>query len=683
MLYPVAMVMLSFGLFPPGGLRDINRVPPDPVLRFVTQPNAKVTPAVEKKEKTLQTKILNMYKIVTKGSMIRSTKELDLMERDTSRYQCMPDVRLVSKSLFYKKTRNQSGNVRHLPKQQHFWRGEGLQDLPEEILRDSVQRSQSNFQTNEESQYFRLPKRIQNVIHTVCAPLSRQNFVDSDYAPHFKPTDRAGSVFIGVVYFDVRIKPNPQVRAFGLAPLNSPPFYCQLACSEHPDVAFSVRSNTTDITVLEELNIPGVWQQRMYTCELPFQCTPTHVTLTTRECTKPVNIFPVKVTGNAPTTPRFSFGICTSIAFDMVDSDVSRLVEFIEVHRYFGAQIVYLYDTYNTSELFESTVRAYEETGFVKRIPWRIPEEVQMVFYFAQVLQYNDCIYRHMDEAAYLGLFDIDEAFVPSQFMFYQSVMAHLQHVTSYQNIAAFHFKRHFLCKNGTKGTEGKWKKQRSSDRLVTFNIPTRTLVGGGIARDKQVVVPRGVVLAHVHHLEEVMRDWQQSVTDAFMLYAAVHHYRGNMAICAKPLPRLKALICPYITEIHSRVVTKLIEFDLLVNPPSTSENDFVTYSHKELPTNDIALSMIIAFAKGLAIDIEKPDPSDHVTNDMFIIQNGEQNGLNLALSYQPQPPRSLTSEMFIVLGSGLILLVLIKICKRRRYIPVQYWRTHRYAKVL
>ena len=480
-------------------------------------------------------------------------------------YQCLLNV---TGDPLYLKTSNQTErNEIFFGAPFIFWRFESAKELPMYMMKVYFERFQSNSYPISEKNYAIGSMKMGLFEYIVCPPLPRPTFTRLDFLPNFKPIDREPSIFVVFVYLDARSPPVSDVRVYAVAPFKSAPYFCQVACAEYPNVAFSVPSDVTYISVMPKVDRVGIWQQHIYNCQLRFNCTPTHVTLTTGECAKPVNVFPIKTVEQNTTTPPITFGVCVSTIFDMNDDDIPRLLEFVETYRYFGAEKIFLYDTYNTSERFEAVVRHYEKAGFIERIPWRIPTQVRTLFYFGQVLQYNDCVYRHMDRVQYLGLFDLDDIFVPSGRRTYQRLFSDISDWGgTILDYAAFHFRWIPLCSSRLSRTRRR-ESQTEGKTVLTLNTASHTIAGETPLEWKQVIVPRGAVYVHIHDIKSCVTGrllkWVQQEPE----HGIVYHYRENNILCRKIFPSNTIYICPHLSTIHQRVVKKLIAFDLIEMP--------------------------------------------------------------------------------------------------------------------
>lgn len=98
----------------------------------------------------------------------------------------------------------------------------------------------------------------------------------------------------------------------------------------------------------------------------------------------------------------------------IVNHQVLRLIEFIELHKILGATHVTLYND-SMSKTVGCALKYYEDRGEVTLLPWHhldmvSQKEIRTEGLFAAL---NDCLYRSMYKYEYLALLDIDEFIIP------------------------------------------------------------------------------------------------------------------------------------------------------------------------------------------------------------------------------------------------------------------------------
>lgn len=113
-----------------------------------------------------------------------------------------------------------------------------------------------------------------------------------------------------------------------------------------------------------------------------------------------------------PAPQRRDFAICVPPLFGTVN--IARLVEFLEVSRILGAEHVTMYDFDLSSEVSAVLDHYSRERKFVSIIPWKLDRSIdEAIWYHAQLVSIQDCLYRTMASANYVAFNDIDEFIVP------------------------------------------------------------------------------------------------------------------------------------------------------------------------------------------------------------------------------------------------------------------------------
>uniref|UniRef100_A0A8C6NX16 Glycosyltransferase family 92 protein n=1 Tax=Nothobranchius furzeri TaxID=105023 RepID=A0A8C6NX16_NOTFU len=97
---------------------------------------------------------------------------------------------------------------------------------------------------------------------------------------------------------------------------------------------------------------------------------------------------------------------------------------FLEMFKILGVNRVVVYKT-NCSMETQRALNYYAQTGFVEEVPWSLSEFLSVsdywspehnpgvLHYFGQIPALNDCLYRHMYQAKYVAMHDIDELILP------------------------------------------------------------------------------------------------------------------------------------------------------------------------------------------------------------------------------------------------------------------------------
>uniref|UniRef100_A0A8C6MCI3 Glycosyltransferase family 92 protein n=1 Tax=Nothobranchius furzeri TaxID=105023 RepID=A0A8C6MCI3_NOTFU len=121
-------------------------------------------------------------------------------------------------------------------------------------------------------------------------------------------------------------------------------------------------------------------------------------------------------------------------------SGINKLVQSLEMFKILGVNRVVVYKT-NCSMETQRALNYYAQTGFVEEVPWSLSEFLSVsdywspehnpgvLHYFGQIPALNDCLYRHMYQAKYVAMHDIDELILPQSVDRYH-LLTFLQKVT-------------------------------------------------------------------------------------------------------------------------------------------------------------------------------------------------------------------------------------------------------------
>ncbi|XP_037602559.1 glycosyltransferase family 92 protein F13G3.3-like, partial [Sebastes umbrosus] len=196
-------------------------------------------------------------------------------------------------------------------------------------------------------------------------------------------------------------------------------------------------------------------------CQIPQNCTATHVSLLTQPGRE--NVFnqtwlPIrnqKTKGKEEKKFQFNFTVCVSNLFGDYNN-VLQFAQTLEMYRLLGVNRVVIYNTSCGPDL-DRLLQSYSQEGFVEMVPWPIDQHLNPsrgwlfsehggdVHYFGQLATLNECIYRSMDRSRYVLLNDIDEIIMPYQHNNLMSLMDMLQQ--QHPNTGVFLIQTHFFPK--------------------------------------------------------------------------------------------------------------------------------------------------------------------------------------------------------------------------------------------
>ena len=234
--------------------------------------------------------------------------------------------------------------------------------------------------------------------------------------PFFQDVGDTG-VYVISAFLDVRIEVEHFVIVMALVPYKDFPLFCRFYDDNRNVFSASVPVRFKSVISWTPAWKACVWQEYLLRCPVPPQITgKVHaVSIIATPCGRPTNYMLVTTSGlRVPKPPEVAtYGVCLPVLHAYNDEHIGLLVQFMEVSRKIGINVVYAYDLIGVSHNFERFLAYYVKIGFLKLVPWPIPEDVVSVFQFAGELVVNDCAYRHMDDIDYLFVTHLEELLVP------------------------------------------------------------------------------------------------------------------------------------------------------------------------------------------------------------------------------------------------------------------------------
>ena len=488
-------------------------------------------------------------------------------------------------------------------------------------------------------------ERLLSTAENLCVVLPPVD-TSKELAGSFHVMDPDSKLYAYSAYFDTRLN-DPTVRIWAIGPLRGVPVFCQVGCEGTESHTHVRRGVVEFITVMDGPDQNCAWNQFLINCPWTEKCIPNRVSITRTPCGTPHSVLPVTRLGSMDSEVPLTSIICTTTIFDYNDEHVGYLAEFTELYKLYGVEKVFLYDTYNVSVGMEQVLQYYEKQGFIVRVPWKIPKEVSYLFYFAQVLQYNDCIYRNMDTAKYIGLFDFDDIFIPAGEKTWKDTLEHLSRTMVSGNgdkIASYKFPWSTICplKNNGMSKES-YVKPPGSERKISSRLSNFQVAGKFHAELKQIVVPRRVFRAHVHGLHYKWPGYGE-INPLSPLFGLVYHYGDDPSHCKELHPHLEILVCKRLPEIEINVARSLSAAGVIV-PPKFLENLPPDHQPNARPIgvlNSPIQSQNIANIprQGSAVTTGKPQlpPISPIFQNQQFVQFPAQNSGNIQNSLQSTP---------------------------------------------
>ena len=106
------------------------------------------------------------------------------------------------------------------------------------------------------------------------------------------------------------------------------------------------------------------------------------------------------------------FGVCVESPI-YGNVSLQQIVEFIEMHRTMGVEIVNLYVMEMEDSLWQFLQEHYVKRGLLRLFRWKKVERWVPLHYFMQSLLFHDCLYRNMHRVKYMAVQDLDELILP------------------------------------------------------------------------------------------------------------------------------------------------------------------------------------------------------------------------------------------------------------------------------
>ena len=252
---------------------------------------------------------------------------------------------------------------------------------------------------------------------------------------------------------------------------------------------------------------------------------------------------------------RYNYTVCIS-PLQSRYNNVHELVSTIEVNRIFGADHFIFYK-HSPGRDVSHVTEYYAHEGLAHILPWNLPvsqpdRKLLPVWYFAQVVALNDCVYRSMIDSKYVVISDTDELIVPQVDRSWDDMIARVTTVP-------------FACV---------WEVQNTFFRLDWEDDPqaspvakTKTIVPllktgretklyPHKIRSKLILRPYMISIVGIHLVYQTLdtKFWTIQVNPE---HGLVHHYRYGLDDGENTMMRNQVML-KYTDEIRKRVVSKL-----------------------------------------------------------------------------------------------------------------------------
>ena len=333
--------------------------------------------------------------------------------------------------------------------------------------------------------------------------------------PQFQPIDDTYGYVVSA-FLDNRGGSYPDIKVLYITPFTSPIYFCQLKCGNR---YVSIEGRPHFLPVFRPAHVNCIWQPYLLHCLVQSSdCDVTRVSVTSSPCVLPTNQMTVNHVEHL-LKPREEFGVCLNTLFDMSPEAIPKFVQFMESVRILGNARVYLYGSYNSSSSARNAIQYYTKRGSLHYYSWVLPDKVTSLFYFGQVLQNMDCLYRHMSERRYILFLDMDEILLPFKHRSWPELLSYLE-----------------------EGRQSYMEAGLSFQRLRTFpdpHVPPLSLQRSMIDRavdpraytdaaclepqPKMLVRPRKTLQVGVHFIDQPLRPFRHGRTVNLNLGAIVH----------------------------------------------------------------------------------------------------------------------------------------------------------------
>ena len=266
----------------------------------------------------------------------------------------------------------------------------------------------------------------------------------------------------------------------------------------------------------------------MRRCKLPFFTSDiTAVSLGRDKCGVLYNL--LELTPKTSFSMEANFTVCLGPLFDYKDENA--LTEFIEMHRILGVEKFAIYNQSIKANILP-VLQLYSKLELIDLLPWTLPIDVADIYYHAQVMMMNDCLYRYMFKSKYIAFVDSDEMIIPREDYTWTGLVTRLEREQKRRKINTCGFLFQCMIFNTVlpdeEEAEGAGFKKFNFDAFkVTSLVKTKReqYIRRPPRRSKVIVNPRRVEFMFTHYVFSAISDSTQYYVPHQV--AALHHYRG------------------------------------------------------------------------------------------------------------------------------------------------------------
>ena len=251
----------------------------------------------------------------------------------------------------------------------------------------------------------------------------------------------------------------------------------------------------------------------------------THVQVSVTNTTAISGRIKIQNAGNTTgNTNRFS--MCLSPLYGNIT--VADFVEYIEVNRLFGADHFFIYVTVSTAEHLIPVITSYQAKGLLTLLQWELSvltRNKRDIFYFAQTIALNDCLYRSISSSHFMVNTDIDEFIVPQRHNNWLDMMT-LNQIPG-GNIRSYSFRNIFFSTAAPKDFIFVNNIDLQVKRIKTLDFTSHeSKVFPHRARSKYICCSACVTVAGIHYVFEMLPGFTTVVVHT--RDGVLQHYRKS-----------------------------------------------------------------------------------------------------------------------------------------------------------
>ncbi|XP_011403244.2 PREDICTED: uncharacterized protein LOC105312358 isoform X1 [Amphimedon queenslandica] len=207
-----------------------------------------------------------------------------------------------------------------------------------------------------------------------------------------------------------------------------------------------------------------------------------------------------------------NYAVCLHKALFSI-SDVQVLVDWIELNKALGAELLILYFQTAPENMY-TVLKPYIKQGLVEVIDWNLMKPTVPVSYTRDLGQsgvINECIYRNMNRVKYLALTDIDEFIVPeSKFEKVGDMVEYLEEKTKSKPVSAYRFHNTYYFEDPVSVPQVKDVSFCPKMKLPRyFRRTQRATHAEKYGSDKLVVKTRAVNVVQVHFVVDKQKEYE------------------------------------------------------------------------------------------------------------------------------------------------------------------------------